>query len=151
MQSNHYGDVIIGVLASQMTSLTIVYSNVYSGADQRKHQSPASLAFVLEIHRGPVNSPPAKRNCFHLMTSSCSILTHFQWRCNAISNAWFDQMVTWHVMEAVYTLRPRQNGRHFPDDIFQCIFFNQIFEFQIQLDWSLFLRDQLTITEHWLR
>ena len=41
---------------SQITSLTIVYSPVYSGTDQRKHQSSASLAFVQVIHRGPVNS-----------------------------------------------------------------------------------------------
>ena len=44
-------------MASQITSLTIVYSTVYSGADQRKHESSASLAFVWEIHRGLVNSP----------------------------------------------------------------------------------------------
>ena len=53
----HYDDVIMGAMASQITSLTIVYSTVYSGADQRKHQSSASLAFVRGIHRGPVNSP----------------------------------------------------------------------------------------------
>ena len=47
----------MGAIASQTTSLTIVYSIVYSDADQRKHQSSASLAFVREIHRGPVNSP----------------------------------------------------------------------------------------------
>ena len=47
----------MGAMASQITSLTIVYSTVYSGADQRKHQSPASLAFVRGIHRWPVNSP----------------------------------------------------------------------------------------------
>ena len=35
---SHYSDVIMGVMASQITSLTIVYSTVYSGADQRKHQ-----------------------------------------------------------------------------------------------------------------
>ena len=35
----HYGDVIMGAIASQITSLTIVYSAVYSDADQRKHQS----------------------------------------------------------------------------------------------------------------
>ena len=44
-------------MASQVTSLMIVYSTVYSGADQRKHQSSASLAFVRGIHRWPVNSP----------------------------------------------------------------------------------------------
>ena len=36
----------MGVIASQITSLTIVYSIVDSGKDQRKHQSSASLAFV---------------------------------------------------------------------------------------------------------
>ena len=41
--------------------LTIVYSTVYSGADQRKHQSSASLAFVRGIHRSPVNSPRKRR------------------------------------------------------------------------------------------
>ena len=54
-------------VASQITSLTIVYSTVYSGADQSKHQSPASLAFVWGIHRGPVNSPhkgPVTRKMF---------------------------------------------------------------------------------------
>ena len=54
--SIHYGDVIMGAIASQITSLTIVYSTVYSDADQSKHQSSASLAFVWGIHRGPVNS-----------------------------------------------------------------------------------------------
>ena len=54
---SHYNNVIIGAIASLITSLTIVYLSVYSDADQRKHQSSASLAFVRGIHRGPVNSP----------------------------------------------------------------------------------------------
>ena len=57
----------MGTMASQITSLTIVYSTVYSEADQRKHQSSASLAFVWGIHRGPVNSPhkwPVTRKMF---------------------------------------------------------------------------------------
>ena len=57
----------MGVIASQITSLTIDYSTVYSDADQRKHQSPASLAFVGGTHRGPVNSPhkwPVTRKMF---------------------------------------------------------------------------------------
>ena len=45
----HYGDVIMGAIASQITSLTIVHSTVYSDADQIKHQSSASLAFVREF------------------------------------------------------------------------------------------------------
>ena len=39
-----YNDIIIGAMASQIISLTIVYSTVNSDADQRKHQSSASLA-----------------------------------------------------------------------------------------------------------
>ena len=53
----HYCDVIISKIASQITNLTVVYSTVYSDADQIKHQSSTSLAFVLGIGRGPVNSP----------------------------------------------------------------------------------------------
>ena len=64
----HYNDVIMGVMASQITILTIVCSSVYSGADQRKHQSSASLALCVRgIHRSPVNSPhkwPVTRKIF---------------------------------------------------------------------------------------
>ena len=55
------------ITVSQITNLTIVYSTIYSGADQRKHQSSASLAFVRGIHRRPVNSPhkgPVTRKMF---------------------------------------------------------------------------------------
>ena len=65
--SKHYDDVTMTMLASQITSLTVVYSIVYSGVNQRKHQSSASLAFVWEIHRGPVNFPhkwPVTRKMF---------------------------------------------------------------------------------------
>ena len=54
---SRYNDVIMATMASQITSLTIVYLTVSLGTDQRKHQSSASLAFVLGIHRWPVNSP----------------------------------------------------------------------------------------------
>ena len=63
----HYSDIIVGVMASQITSLMIIYSIVYSGADQRKHQSSASLAFVRGIRRWLVNSPhkwPVTRKMF---------------------------------------------------------------------------------------
>ena len=65
--SSHYDDVIMGEIASQITSLTIVYSAVYLDADQRKHQSSATLAFVRRIHRGPVNTQhkwPVTRKMF---------------------------------------------------------------------------------------
>ena len=73
--TKHYKDVIMGTIASQITSLASVYSAVSLGADQKKHQSSASLAFVRGVHRRPVNSPhkgPVRGKCFHLMTSSCT-------------------------------------------------------------------------------
>ena len=57
----------MNAIVSQITSFTIVYSTIYSDADQRKHQSSVSLAFVWGIHRGPVNSPhkwPVTRKMF---------------------------------------------------------------------------------------
>ena len=73
----HYSDVIMGAMAPQIASLTIVYWTVYSGVNQRKHQSSASLAFLRGSHRGPVNSPHKwpvyKRGIyFHVMMSWCS-------------------------------------------------------------------------------
>ena len=59
--------IIMSTMTYQITSLTTVYSTLYSGADQRKHQSSASLAHVLGIHWWPVNSPhkwPVTRKMF---------------------------------------------------------------------------------------
>ena len=66
----------MSAMASQITSVSIFSSIVCSGADQRKHQSSASLAFVRGIHRSLVNFPhkaPVTRKGFHMITSSCSI------------------------------------------------------------------------------
>ena len=63
----HYNDVIRSAMASQLTSLKTVYSTVYSSSGLRKHQSSGSLAFVMGIHRWPVNSPhngPVTRKMF---------------------------------------------------------------------------------------
>ena len=49
-------------VASQITVVSIVYSNFYSHADQRKHQSPTSLAFVRGIHWWLVNSTQRTSN-----------------------------------------------------------------------------------------
>ena len=56
----NYCVVIMGAMTPRITSLMIVYSTLYSGADQRKLQSSASLAFVRGIHRRPVNYPPKR-------------------------------------------------------------------------------------------
>ena len=65
--TTHYSDVIMGTMPSRITSLTTVYSTVYSGADQTKDLSSASLAFVWGVHQWPVNSPhkwPLTRKMF---------------------------------------------------------------------------------------
>ena len=83
----HCKDVIMGMIASQITSLMIVYSTIYSGADQRKHQSSTSLAFVMGIHWWPVNSPhkwPVRRKMFPFDDSSCFLWLvglNIDWDC----------------------------------------------------------------------
>ena len=85
-----------GAIAFQITSLTIVYSTVYSGADQRKHQSSASLAFVRGIHWGPVNSPhkwPVTRKLFPF---DDVIMIE-----NSVSSDVYDAMVQWSIWVTV--------------------------------------------------
>ena len=63
----HYNDVIMSAMVSQINSLTIVYSTVYSRRRSKKYQSSASLAFVRGIRRWPVNSThkgPVTRKMF---------------------------------------------------------------------------------------
>ena len=63
----HCNDIIMSAMASQITSLAIVYSTAFSAADERKHQSSTSLAFVRGLHRWSANSPhkgPVTRKMF---------------------------------------------------------------------------------------
>ena len=85
----HHNDVILGAIAAPVTSLTIVYSIVYSDADQRKRQSSASLAFEREIHRGPVNSPhkwPVMRKMFPF--DDAIMCGKYHTNNNAFTNVW---------------------------------------------------------------
>ena len=77
-----YNDVIMGMIASQITSLTIVYSIVYSGADKRKHQSSASLAIVRGFHRDqwiPHTNGQLREKCFD------DIIMQEQWNCAIVA------------------------------------------------------------------
>ena len=143
----HYGDVIVGAMASQITSLTIVYSTVYSDAGQRKHQSSASLAFVREIHRGPVNSPHKwpvtwKMLPFDDVIMYLAVVASIH--LHRLSSTWLPLVNFWIPTDVViknviasniyiqHNLRntwsaPTQNGRHFADDILKCILMNEKF------------------------
>ena len=84
--TGYYNDVIMGAIASQITSLAIVFSTVCLDTDQRKHKSSASLAFVRGIHRRPVNSPhkwPVTRKMFPFD----DIIMNW-WYCHALYKIW---------------------------------------------------------------
>ena len=112
---SHYGDVVMATVASQITSLNIVYSTVYSGADQRKHQSSASLAFVWGIHRYrwiPRTKGQLRGKCFHLMTSS--------WRWLFMDMRLFCTRPSTTIV-MILTHWPREMGSNFKYIIFKLI------------------------------
>ena len=83
----YYSNVIMNAMVLKIPSLTIVNSTVYSGANQRKHQSSASLAFVRGIHRSPMNSPhkgPVTRKMF----LHEDVIMHFRHRLRFKFTAW---------------------------------------------------------------
>ena len=113
----HYSDVIMGAIIYQITSVSIVYSAVCSDADQKKYQRSASLAFARGILRWPVkgsdtwNKFPFGDVIMVFKTAKPS--SPMPYVCCCCKTAEFN------------TLRLRQNGRHFPDDILKCIFSNE--------------------------
>ena len=107
----------MGAMASQITRLTMVYSTVYSDADQRKHQSSASLALSGEFTGGRWN-PRTNR-----MASNAENVSIW-WRHHELPLRYWSNRASESVIK-FNILRPSQNGRHFPDDIFVCIFLNK--------------------------
>ena len=77
---DHYSDVKKSAMTSQITSVSIVWSPVCSGADQRKHQSCASVAWgeSTSHHWIPLTKGQQCKKCFHFMTSSW-VLTNTSW------------------------------------------------------------------------
>ena len=150
---SHHNHVIMSAMASQITSITTVYSSVYWGADQRKHPSSAFLVFVRGIHRWPVNSQhkgPVTWKKFPfgdvIMCVHQYITQHlYRTICNgaAESNLCSSWMVThW--------------GRDKMVAIFQTTFSNafclkKINKFRLRFHWSLFRRVQLAIFQQWFR
>ena len=96
--SVHYNDVIMSAMAFQITGIAIVCSTVGSGADQRKYQSSASLAFVRGIHRLPVNSP-LKRTATRKMFSSDDVImnaAHWLFLCHSWIHLWTKGFISTH-------------------------------------------------------
>ena len=115
---DHYCDAIMVAMAFQITSLMVVYSTVHAGADQRKHQSSASLVFVWWIPRWPVNSShkgPVTRKMFpfHYVIMSWNILL---W-CQQVLSPTADGMFLW-LLCGYYTMRScRRNVLRITDSL----------------------------------
>ena len=127
----------MSTMASQITSVLIVCSTVCTDADQRKHQSSASLAFVRGIHRWPMCSPhkgPVTRKMFPFD--------------DTIMNA------SYFVTSGLFSLNamwPRQNGRQFIKDITNAFSWIETYPFQLRFYSNLLLRFQWTICHHLFR
>ena len=96
-------------MASQITNLSIVYSTVYLGTDERKHQSSASLAFVRGIHRWPVNSPhkgPVTRKMFPFAGVIMCVKMFNIVACD-MSKCIFDMIFNWKLEDNADTLAQR--------------------------------------------
>ena len=111
----------MGDMASQITSLTIVYSTVYSGADQRKHQNSVPLAFVRGFHQWPVNSPHKGTVTRNMLPFDDVIIRKWPSTCidlikgNISVSPTPGRSAKWnksHVL-ILCTLLHRQNGHHF--------------------------------------
>ena len=101
----HYTDVIMRTVAYQITSLTIAYSTVYSGAAKKYHQSCASLTFVRRIQLWPVSS-------LHKKASDAKNVSIWWHHHSSRKDA---PLCIYRV--SFYAIRPEQNGRNFADSI----------------------------------
>ena len=162
----HNNDVIMSAMACQITSPTIAYSTVYSGADQIKHQSSASLALWGEF-TGDRWIPPQRasnaESFFNLMTSSWVWLYQhvlYMWLSTRKQNVETAYQFYQGRKESRDILPHWYNLTHWGRDKMDAtsqttlsIAFSwmNMLEFRLNFHWSLFLRVQLTISQHWLR
>ena len=151
----HYSDVIMGAMASQITNFTIVYSSVYSEPDQwinentnapchwplweftgdrrfpTQRTSKAENVSIWWRHHEFVSFRYTAKNHFvekwNMFCRSSCIKKRCLWNINQHFSSW--------CIPTFNTLRPRQNGSHFPDDIFKWIFLNE--NVSISIDMSL--------------
>ena len=114
-----------------------------------------------------INAPFCDRNVCTFLITKCCIVGYLS---NALWDLWDESIgsssvltqcrsLYWHSYNhcrdsnshRINRLRPRQDGRHFPDDIFKWISWMKMLEFRLRNNWNLFLRFKLTISQHWFR
>ena len=116
VQHHHYNDVMMSAMASQITSLTIVYLTICSGADQRKHHISASLAFAMGFIGDrwiPRTNGQWRGKCFHFMTSSWLLPPVYMLQGHILipefdNNCCYDSMIyslIKHILRSTYDIR----------------------------------------------
>ena len=125
---SHYSDDIMGVMASKIISLTVVYSTVYSGTDKRKHQSSASLTSVRGIHRSPVKGPVTRKMflfddaiMFSNLAVTCAEASWTLLKCNFV--VW--KLKGQPALSKPYHIEAEIKWPPFTEDILKCIFVNE--------------------------
>ena len=120
----------MGPIASQITSLTIVYSIVYSDADKKNIKAPRHWPLCGEFTgtgEFPAQMASYAENVSiwwrHHARSCISVSLQFEF-CQSFQANYYSNI---HTITPVNTLRPRENGRHFADDSFKCISVNKKF------------------------
>ena len=96
----HYSGIIKSVMASRITSLSIVCQIICSGAYQRKYQGSASLAFLRGIHRWPMDSPHKRPVTREMCPFDDVIMNYFS--MHYVSYAWYHNKIIW----ALWRLKP---------------------------------------------
>ena len=98
---------------------------------------PNLFSIIRQLWRCNLQTPFSKFCILNLISVSfvCSHESNWQQVCIGLGNRWQstwtnDDPVYWHIFktylaEFLNTLRPRQDGRHFADDSFTCVFFNE--------------------------
>ena len=99
----HYNDVIMSAMASQITSLTIVYS----GADQENTKAPRHWPLWGEFtgdREFPAQRASNVENVSILMTSSCA--------CEIIQQTWKASVAHWILMRFAFTYNSALPRKH---------------------------------------
>ena len=146
-------------MGAMVSQITIVYSTVYSGADQRKQQSSAPLAFVRGIHRSTVNSPhkgPVTRRMFsfeHVImictTSQCTVnylirgkeAQSFQWTLGSFNSTRFTKIRNCCVLNNKTTSHVCSILRRLWTNFVKQISFQQLFRSYTWIAMYLYMND----------
>ena len=158
----NYSDVIMGAMASQITNLAIVYSTVYSGADQRKHQSfrvtglcvgnsPVTGEFPAQMASNAENVSIWWRHHIMLTHTPPLMICHVMQGCE---RGWVHGLVVIMVIEISTSTHIEVRTKWLPlcRQIFKIHFLEWIvFVFWHRFYWSLLPRVQFRVYKYWFR